>query len=75
MIKGRYVALVEIEFAVDEDTNNLLPFEQMRENVVNGGLTHELRSLLLKEMFDPEHNGVVKVTQQYADVYKVEEEN
>lgn len=31
MIKGKFVATIEIDIAVDENTPNLLPFEKMKK--------------------------------------------
>lgn len=65
MIKGKYAAIVEINFAIREDDRNLLPFEQLRENVRNL-LTPELQKLIVDECGAL---GVVNVQQTYADLY------
>ena len=35
MIEGKFVATIEIDIAVDENTPNLLPFEELKEAVHN----------------------------------------
>ena len=35
MIKGKFVATIEIDIAVDENTPNLLPFEKLKPAVHN----------------------------------------
>ena len=69
MIKGRYVATVEIDFSVSEKDPNLLPFDKIKENVCNE--TTELLTELIKQEFCP--SGNVKITQQYADVFRCDE--
>lgn len=70
MIKGRYVATIEIDIAIPEDTPNLLPFDEIREKAYNG-LDAELHDLIQDE-FDGV--GAVRVTKQYADIYRCSEE-
>lgn len=71
MIKGRYVALVEINIHVDA-AEGLLPMEQIRQNVTGGALTNAIRAEIA-DIFD---SGTVdvNVTQQLADVYEVEQD-
>ena len=69
MIKGRYVALVEIDIHLEEK-ESLLPFEDIKNNVMNGKLTEELVKMIEDE-FVTKYEGDVKVTQQYADLYRV----
>ena len=69
MIKGRYVATVEIDFSVSEKDTNLLPFDKIKENVCNE--TTELLTELIEQEFCPAAN--VKITQQYADVFRCDE--
>lgn len=70
MVKGRYVANIAIDIVIPEDTLNLLPFEEIREKIYNG-LDDELRGLIQDE-FDG--IGTVRVTKQYADLYKFDEQ-
>ena len=35
MIEGKFVATIEIDIAIDENTPNLLPFEELKEAVHN----------------------------------------
>ena len=70
MIKGRYVATVEIDFSVSENEPNLLPFDEINEhwrNDTTGFLTE-----VIEQEFYP--YAKVKVTQQYADVYRCDEQ-
>ena len=71
MIKGRYVATVEIDICIPEDTPNLLPFAEIREKVYSG-LDDELHDLIQDE-FDG--IGTVRVTKQYADIYRYSDED
>ena len=66
MIKGKFVAQVEIGISVDENTPYLLPFDEVREAVRN-----EIKVLLQYALEDEVKDiGTVKVTQLYADVWK-----
>ena len=68
MIKGKFVATIEIDIAVDENTPNLLPFEKMKEAVKNDMET------VVKDMMCKEFGGIatVKVTKTFADLYRTE---
>ena len=70
MIKGRYVATVEIDFSISENELDLLPFDEICNNWRNN-TTEELIEIIQKEL---EPYGKVKITQQYADVYKCDEQ-
>lgn len=70
MIKGRYVATVEIDFSVSEKDPNLLPFDKIKEKVCNE--TTELLTELIEQEFCPPWN--VKITKQYADVFRCDEQ-
>lgn len=65
-IRGRYVAKVMIEFAVDENDPQLVDYEQIRERVCSG-LTPELEDLLRDELSD-QHTRV-RVYQMFANVW------
>ena len=71
MIKGRYVALLEVDIHIDS-TEHLLPIERIRQNVTGGALTEAIR----EEVSDIFNEGTadVTVTQQYADIYEVEQD-
>lgn len=71
MIKGRYVALVEINFHIDEQ-EGLRPFDEIKGDVVNGNFTKMIESLIVDET--DKGMADIKVTQQFADIYKVDEE-
>ena len=68
MIKGRFVATIEIDITVDENTPNLLPFEKLKSAVQNDMET------AVKDMLCEEFGGVatVKVTKTFADLYRTE---
>ena len=68
VIKGKFVATIEIDIAVDENTQNLLPFEKLKEAV------HNEMEIAVKEMLCEEFGDVatVKVTRTFADLYRTE---
>ena len=71
MIKGRYVALVEVDFHFTE-YEYMKPFEDIKDELTGGFVTKELERTL-QELFMPEGYATVKATQQYADLYRVED--
>ena len=68
MIKGKFVATIEIDITVDESTSNLLPFEKLKESV------HNEMETAVKDMLCDEFGDIatVKVTKTFADLYQVE---
>ena len=70
MIKGRYVATIEIEFSMSENESGLLPFDKIYNNWRNN-TTEALTELIQNEL---EPYGKVKITQQYVDVYRCDEQ-
>ena len=70
MIKGRYVATVEIDVSMSENESGLLPFDEICNNWRNN-TTEALTELIQNEL---EPYGGVKITQQYADVYRCDEQ-
>ena len=70
MIKGRYVATVEIDFSVSENEPYLLPFDEINKNLRND-TTGYLTEVIEQEFYP---YAKVKVTQQYADVYRCDEQ-
>ena len=71
MIKGKFVATIEIDIVVDENTPNLLPFEELKEAV------HNEMEIAVKDMLCEEFGdiGTVKVTKTFADLYRTEDEH
>ena len=71
MIKGKFVATIEIDIAIDENTQNLLPFEELKEAV------HNEMEIAVKDMLCDEFGDVatVKVTKSFADLYMTEEKH
>ena len=71
MIKGKFVATIEIDIAVDENTPNLLPFEELKEAV------HNEIEIAVNDMLCDEFGDVatVKVTKTFADLYRTEEKH
>ena len=71
MIKGKFVATIEIDIAVDENTQNLLPFEELKEAV------HNEMEVAVKDMLCDEFGDVatVKVTKTFADLYRTAEKH
>lgn len=68
MIKGRYVAQIEINFAMDESTEGLLPFEEIYKRTTDGMLTQTLQKLIQNERAE------VTITQMFADVWRAEDD-
>lgn len=67
--KGKYVALIEIDFDI-EKSERMLPFEEIKKKTVGGELTDEIKDVIRGELIDD--YGTVTVTQQYADMYEAE---
>ena len=68
MIEGKFVATIEIDIAVDENTPNLLPFEELKEAVHNE-MEIAVNDILCEEFGDV---ATVKVTKTFADLYRTE---
>lgn len=71
MIKGKYVATVEIDFEIDENDPTFEPFDRLRDAVRND-LTPCVHGVLEEEFGE---FGKVAVNQLYADVYQAKEES
>ena len=69
-LKARYVATVTIEINEEYVPGKMLPVEQVKENVVKH-LTPDLQEIIYNEVDCTS----VKVEQQYANVYLVEEDH
>ena len=69
--KGRYVAQIVIDFDILKQ-KGMLPFEEIKKKTIDGELTDAIKDVVVGEIIDD--CGTVTVTQQYADMYKVEEE-
>ena len=67
-IKGRYVATVEIDFDT-ERLPGMIPIEEIHEKFRSNTFTEMVRQTLANGFYF----GKVQVTQQYADIYEVEE--
>ncbi len=65
LIKGKFVAQVEIDISVDENTPGLLPFEAFAEAV------RKEQCAALQNMLDDEYGdiGTIKVKQLFADAW------
>lgn len=74
MIKGRYVALVEVDFCIPK-AEDIRPIEDMRSDYAKGVVDEVLKNDL-EEIFTTKDRGYtkVKVTRQYADVIECPEE-
>ena len=68
-IKGRYVAQIEIDIDCEYKPGQMLPFPEIKERIVGGEVTQNIRELIQDEI----DAGSVTVTQQYADLYEVED--
>lgn len=71
-IKARYVALVCIEMDADENTEGLLPYEEIERNWKTK-LNDNVKECLVDE-FTYEETGKIEVIQTYCDVWKAEDE-
>lgn len=71
MIKGRFAATIEVDIAVDENTQNLLPFENLKEAVHNN-MEAAVKDMLCEEFGDI---ATVKVTKTFADLYRTEDKH
>lgn len=69
--KGRYVAQIVIDFDILEQ-KGMLPFEEIKKKTMDGELTDAIKDVVVGEVIDD--CGTVTVTQQYADMYEVKEE-
>lgn len=72
-VKGRYVATVILDIEYDETEKDILPFEDARRSICDGELTQLLRECLDEE-FDFGDYATITVGQQYADLYRVDED-
>ena len=71
MIKGKFVATIEIDIDVDENTPNLLPFEKLK-SAVHNDMEVAVKDMLCEEFGDI---ATVKVTKTFADLYKTEDKH
>ena len=71
-IKGRYVALVEIDIDF-EQKKDMVTFHELKKRTTDGFLTDCIRDVIKDEVIDD--YAKVTVTQQYADLYEVEEDD
>ena len=71
MIKGKFVATIEINIAIDENTPNLLPFETLKEAVHND-MEVAVSDMLCEEFGDI---ATVKVPKTFADLYMTEDKH
>ena len=69
MIKGKYVATIELNFNVDESTDGLLPFETLQAKVTCGELDKAIVAVISDEFGELCSVGLNK---QYADLYLVD---
>lgn len=77
-IKGRYVAQIELDIDYSDDgsydMDGLLPFDEVKQRVVDGELHDAIKQLLVEEIAYPGSGLTLTVEQQYADLYLVEGE-
>ena len=78
-IKGRYVAQIEIDIDYTDDgsydNDGMLPFEEVKERVIGGELHDAIKQLLNEEIAYPGSGMTMNLTMQYADLYKVEDDD
>lgn len=70
-IKGRYVAQIEIDLDAKKQ-EGMLSFGEIKKKMVDGELTDTIRDVVIDEIISD--FGAVTVTQQYADIYEVEDD-
>lgn len=70
MYKGFYEAVLRFDFRIDKETDNILPFDELKENVEGGGLTRALTTLLLDNVGTV---AKVSVTQTGAELMNIPE--
>ena len=73
MHRGRYVAVIEYDFAIDESAPNVRPIEHIRNMFTTGIVERGIKEVLCDDIFDPSI-GTCKVTQTYFDMYAVPSE-
>ena len=71
MIRGKFVATIELDIAVDENTPGLLPFEELKE-AVNNEMEIAVKDMMCDEFGDV---ATVKVTKTFADLYRAEDKH
>ena len=71
-IKGKYVCTVEIDFDFLHE-KDMLTFDEIKEKTIGGWLTDGIKDVIASEIMDDRY-GKTTVTQQYADLYEVEDE-
>ena len=69
--KGRYVAQIVIDFDIGKQ-EGMLPIDVIKKKAMDGELTDAIRGVVADEVIDD--FGTVAVTQQYADLYEVEDD-
>ena len=71
MIKGKFVATIEIDITIDENTPGLLPFEKLKKAV------HNDMEVAVKDMLCEEFGDIatVKVTKTFSDLYRTEDKH
>lgn len=69
--KGKYVAQIVIDFDILKKGTRMRPFEEIKKKTIDGELTDAIKDVVVGEIIDD--CGTVTVTQQYADMYEVEE--
>ena len=71
MIKGKYVAMVEIDISIDENKPGLMPFDEMKEYFYEH-MENETKALIEEELGD---EATVRIITLAKDMYRVEEDN
>ena len=71
-VKGKYVCTVEIDIDFLYK-KYMFPFEKIKENIVGGWLTDRIKDVITDEIMNSRFCKTT-VTQQYADLYEVEDE-
>lgn len=73
MYKGRYVAVIEYDFMIDESAPNVRPIEDIRDMFKNGIVKRGIEEVLCDDIFDPSI-GNCKVTETFFGMCEVPKE-
>lgn len=66
LIKGKYVATIELNFDFDENLEGVLPFETLKELVKGEKMDNAIVKMLTEEFGDL---AVIELRKQYADMW------
>lgn len=74
MYNGRYVAVIEYDFMIDESAPDVRPIEDIRDIFKNGIVKRGIEEVLCDDIFDLSI-GNCKVTETFFDMHEVPKED